>query len=100
MDDLILQKLNSIEKMLTEQNMLKKEVLNFKETMAYLEISDSHLYKLTSAGIIPSYKPNGKKLYFKRQEIDAWLLSNKQVSNDEIEHQANEYLLKAGRVKI
>lgn len=100
MDTTILTKLESIEKMLSEQNLLKKEVLSFKETTNYLEISDSHLYKLTSAGTIPSYKPNGKKLYYNRKEIDAWLLSNKQDSSDEIDQQANEYLLKAGRAKL
>ena len=57
-------------KMLTEQNMLKKDVLNFTETAIYLEVSHSHLYKLTSNGVIPCYKPNGKKLYFKRSELD------------------------------
>jgi len=100
MDTLILQKLESIETMLIEQNMLKKDVLNFKETTAYLEVSGSHLYKLTSAGIIPSYKPNGKKLYFNRKELDVWLLSNKQTSKDEIDQQADEYLMKAGRAKL
>lgn len=100
MDEIILQKLESIERMLSEQNLLKKEVLNFNEAALYLEVSHSHLYKLTSTGSIPAYKPNGKKLYFNRQELDEWLLSNKQVSKDDIEEQANDYLMKAGRVRI
>ena len=100
MDELILKKLERIETMLAEQNLLQKEVLNFNETAIYLEVSHSHLYKLTSAAIIPSYKPNGKKLYFRRKELDAWLLSNKQVGVDEIEQQAADYLMKKGRVKL
>jgi len=99
-ENLIIKKLESIEKMLNEQNMLKKEVLSFNETAIYLEVSHSHLYKLTSTRAIPSYKPNGKKLYFNRAELDQWLLSNKQTSSDEIDMQADEYLLKAGRVKL
>lgn len=99
MDSIILEKLESIERMLTEQNMLKKEVLNFNEAAVYLEVSHSHLYKLTSTGTIPAYKPNGKKLYFNRRELDTWLLSNKQTSTDEIEQQADEFQMKSGRAR-
>ena len=100
MDSNILEKLNSIEKMLTEQNMLRKEVLTFNEAAIYLDVSHSHLYKMTSTGVIPSYKPNGKKLYFNRAELDSWLLSNKQLSQEEIGQQAANYLIKKGRVKL
>jgi excisionase family DNA binding protein len=74
-------------------------VLNFNETAEYLEVSHSHLYKLTSTATIPAYKPNGKKLYFNRKELDVWLLSNKQVSTDEIGRQADEFQMKSGRIK-
>lgn len=100
MDEKIFAKLESIERMLMEQNMLKKEVLNFSEAAIYLEVSHSHLYKLTSTGSIPAYKPNGKKLYFNRHELDTWLLSNKQVSTSELEQQANEYLMNKGRARL
>ncbi|HKM94486.1 MAG TPA: helix-turn-helix domain-containing protein [Prolixibacteraceae bacterium] len=100
MDEIILTKLNGIEKMLMEQNMLKKEVLSFNEAAIYLEVSHSHLYKMTSTGVVPSYKPNGKKLYFNRKELDSWLLSNKQFSQQEIEQEAANYLLKKGRTRL
>ena len=86
--------------MLTEQNMLKKEVLTFNEAAIYLEVSHSLLYKMTSTKLIPAYKPNGKKLYFNRKELDNWLLSNKQLSQEEIGQQAANYLIKKGRVKL
>lgn len=100
MDSIILEKLNSIEKMLMEQNMLKKEVLSFNEAAIYLEVSHSHLYKMTSTGAVPSYKPNGKKLYFNRRELDNWLLSNRQTSQEEIDQQAADYLVKKGRITL
>ena len=99
-DELIYQKLESIEKMLIEQNLLKKDVLNFIEAALYLDVSHSHLYKLTSTGAIPFYKPNGKKVYFNRQELDTWLLRKRQTTSDEIEQQAADYLLKKGRVRL
>jgi len=97
MDEVIFQKLDRIEKMLTEHNMLQKEVLNFNEAAIYLEVSHSHLYKLTSTGKIPSYKPNGKKLYFNREELNEWLLSNRQASTAEIEEETQSFQLKSGR---
>ena len=69
----ILNRLNKVEKLLTEQ----KTVLSFSEAAEYTGFSRSYLYKLTSAGIIPHYKPTGKMLYFKKSEIDEWLLSPK-----------------------
>lgn len=100
MDEIILKRLESIEKMLTEQTMLKKEVLNFNEGALYLELSQSHLYKLTSGGIIPHYKPNGKKIYFQRQELNSWLLRNRAGSIKEVEQQAAEFKLSEGRTQI
>jgi excisionase family DNA binding protein len=71
MDTNILEKLERIEKLLETQQAMQKQVLNLNDACIYLELSQSHLYKLTSNGSIPHYKPNGKKLYFKREELDA-----------------------------
>ena len=100
MDVKIIERLESIEKLLIEQQTLQKQVLNFNETCKYLELSQSHLYKLTSTGAIPHYKPNGKKIYFQRQELDQWLQRNRMDSQDEIEQQAADYLIKKGKVKL
>ena len=100
MDTNIIEKLNSIEKLLVEQQTMQKEVLNFNETCNYLEVSQSHLYKLTSSGSIPHYKPNGKKIYFQREELNQWLLRNRVDSQDEIETEAANYLMRNKRVKL
>lgn len=93
MDDLILQELDNIKMMLQEQNLLRKEVLNFNEACTYLDLSASHLYKMTSQKQIPHFCPQGKKLYFKRAELDVWLQRNRQTSIDEIEVIAANYLI-------
>ncbi len=98
--DEILKRLEIIEKHVLDQNLILKQVLNLAEAAKYLELSHSHLYKLTSAGNIPFYKPNGKKLYFNRVELDEWLLRNRNNTQDEIEQQAADYLIKKGRVKL
>ena len=69
-----------------------KETLDFNETAQYINQSRSYLYKLTSQGLIPHYKPNGKKIYFKRSELDGWLLKNKVYSGDEIAEQVDNHM--------
>ena len=81
-DNLILDKLTEIANKLDEQNLLQKTTLNFNEACKYLDVSPSHLYKLTSTKQIPHFCPQGKKLYFKREELDAWLQRNRQTADD------------------
>ena len=95
--NLILDKLSEIASRLSEQNLLQKTVLNFNDTCTYLDVSPSHLYKLTSTKQIPHFCPQGKKLYFKREEMDAWLQRNRQSTTAEIEHEASGNLLRSGR---
>ena len=81
-------KIKNIEKLLLTQ----KNVLNFSEVKLYTNLSESYLYELTSSGGIPCYKPNGKQLYFKKQEIEEWLLSNKKVTNIELDELSSSYI--------
>lgn len=91
--EIIIQKLVNIETMLQQQNLLRKDVLNLNEACSYLDISASHLYKMTSQKLIPHFCPQGKKLYFNRTQLDEWLQRNRQDSADEIESMAANYLL-------
>lgn len=97
--NVVLDKLEQLEKLISVSNMLQKPVLNFQEASQYLEVSPSHLYKLTSKRTIPHFCPNGKKLYFKRSELEEWLLRNKQFSTIEIEQKTESYLTNKGAGK-
>lgn len=89
-------RLRNIEALLLSQ----KTVLNFEEVAAYTGLSKSYLYKLTSTGGIPCFKPQGKHIYFSKLEIDSWLLQNRKATNDELESQAANYVtLKSGGVR-
>jgi excisionase family DNA binding protein len=57
------------------ETMLTKKVLTFTEAANYMGISKSCLYKMTMNRTIPHYKPNGKMIYFEREEVEAYLLS-------------------------
>ena len=77
----ITEKLDNILILLSNQNLLKKEVLNLSEACLLLDLSPSNLYKLTSRKEIPHFCPQGKKLYFDRIELIYWLKRNPIVSN-------------------
>jgi excisionase family DNA binding protein len=95
--DEILKRLDKIERLIVSQSLVRKDVLNFNEACEYLELSQSHLYKLTSSKSVPHFCPQGKKLYFNRLELDEWLQRNKQSTTDDIEKQAADYVIKNKR---
>lgn len=84
------------QKNIEELLLSSKAVLTFDETAVYTGMSKSYLYKLTSTGGIPCYKPSGKVLYFNRTELDSWMLQNRKATREEIEVKANTYLAVGG----
>lgn len=92
------ERLANIERKLDIQVQEAKNILTLEEVAEYTHLSKSYVYKLTSKGDIPYYKPNGKQLYFKRTEIDEWLLTNRNKTNQEIEREiATKSVLKQKR---
>lgn len=82
------QRLTNIETLLTSQ----KAVLTFEEASQYMGLSKSYLYKLTSTGGVPCYKPQGKMIYFDKKELETWLLRNRATTAEEIEEKASTYV--------
>jgi excisionase family DNA binding protein len=82
------QQLARIERLLAGQ----KETLTLEEASAYSGISKSYLYKLTSSGTIPHYKPEGKIIYFDRAELNSWLKRNRVKTTEEIEQETADYV--------
>lgn len=64
---------------MTEIDINIKELWTIEEAAQYLGMSKSYLYKLTSKGAIPHYKPFGKMVYFNRPELEQWLQRNRIV---------------------
>ncbi len=89
-DDLLFQKLDRIEQGLNCQS---KSFLTFDEACAFIGLSKSYLYKLTAKGVVPHFKPRAKLLYFKRDELEQWILKNRVKTQDEIEAEANKYMM-------
>lgn len=55
-------------------------VLTFEQGCQYLGYAKSYVYKLTSAGILPYSKPNNKSIFFDREKLEEWMLSNSSPS--------------------
>jgi len=70
---------------------LNNKVLNLDQACEYLGYKKSYVWKLTSAGIIPYSKPNGKKLFFDREKLEEWMLSNASKSHAERQIDAATY---------
>jgi len=96
----IKEELLEIKKLIKKQHILVKEILTLEETVIYLGLSKSTLYKLTSKKQIPHYVPGGKKIYFKRSELDNWIFQYKVYSTAEMESNICDYLSKPSKTKV
>ena len=74
----LLEKLNSIQNLLIEKD---RPFLNLEETSQYLGISKNTLYGYTSKGILPFYKVQGRRIYFKIDDLNDFVMNDKNSSN-------------------
>jgi len=70
--------LKEIKELLTTS---KDEPLTIEKASLYLNCKKSYLYYLIFNGKIKHYKPNGKKVYFMKSDLNKWVLSkyNKEI---------------------
>ena len=59
------------------------KLLSIQEAMIFLNLAKQTLYGFTSKNDIPFIK-RGKKLYFKKSDLETWLLEGKRKSKGEI----------------
>ena len=87
----IYNKLPAIESLLEGTHQVKPRTL--VEAAKFLDLSPSHLYKLTSERKIPHFKPNGKKIYFDESELVQWLKRKPTRTLEETEEKAASYIV-------
>jgi len=88
MDSILEKRLIAIE----QQMFMNKNILSFEEASIFLNLSKSYLYKLTSGGLIPHYKPQGKMLYFEKEQLENWLRQNPVKTQMQIAEEAQLYI--------
>ena len=86
----VFDKLTAIESLLVAT---QPKPLTLKEAAEFLDFSRSYLYRLTSQGRVPCYKPEGKRVYFDRAELVNWLKRNRIRPQEETEEKAASYIV-------
>ena len=101
--EIIIERLDAIERLLYEIKSGKQgdnvpvvyanELMNVQQVAEYLTLSVQTIYGLVHKMEIPNSK-RGKRLYFKRTDIDDWIGQSKRKTVAEIEQEASNYLLR------
>lgn len=69
----------------------ERDLVDLNEITKYLNLSKSHIYKLSSKNEIP-YRKFGKRLFFSKKELDEWIL-NSSIHHRTMEDRLNEHML-------
>lgn len=88
----IVKRLDSIDKALRDQVIETKELLTIEEASKLLGCSVNSMYNYIKDKLIPYYQPTGRRIYFQRSHIMAWVYKHKINSVDEIHREANLHL--------
>jgi excisionase family DNA binding protein len=106
--EIIIQRLESIERLLIEMKTGSRienapiwkgnELMNVQQVAEYLSLAVQTIYSLVHKMEIPNFK-RGKRLYFKRTEIDDWIGQSRRKTMAEIEQEASNYLLRKRKAK-
>nr|DAH17127.1 MAG TPA: helix-turn-helix domain protein [Bacteriophage sp.] len=84
MEEKILERLDQIQQYLMLQ---VKQVLNIKEAAIILGMQPETVRGMVNKHTIPFYKPNRNLLYFRKEELEQWMMQNRTSTDEEIESQ-------------
>lgn len=71
----------------------ENEIISIEEACDLLNLAKPTIYTRTSKGTIPHFK-RGKKLYFRRSELLAWIDEGRRNTIDQEKAHTNNYLSK------
>lgn len=80
---------------LTKNN--SDEIITVSGLAKLLDLAIPSVYALIHQKKIPYYKPTGKRVYFRKSEIEAWAFLKRIASQDEIDTQAATRLVNGGK---
>ena len=93
---LLHEKMSHIERLLTEQHPKQEAeaILNVSQAAAFLHLSVATLYTKVSCREVP-FSKRGKRLYFRRSELEEWVRQGRKKTVSEIRQEAIQQV--AGR---
>lgn len=86
---------NQLDEFRKEENVGQKKYLTIRDFAEYANLPLSTVYKISSKNVLNKYR-TGKRILFKKSEIDQWIEANKISSDSEISSIAVTELMKAG----
>lgn len=71
-------KLDELNHQVKRLELTGKKALTVSEAANYLGLSKSTLHNIKEEGGLPYFRPEGRKgIYFQREHLDSWMLSNR-----------------------
>ena len=77
----------------------EKRVLTIGDVVELTGYTKDYIYKLVWLKEIPHYKPNKKRLYFERGEIENWMLQGRVTTKAEAAQQAALRSIQKGGIR-
>ena len=73
-----------------------EKALTIDEAAKFTGLSKNYLYKLIHQGKIPHYKPMGGRVYFKQEDLEAFIFRGRRAADYELQARAEEILNRSG----
>jgi excisionase family DNA binding protein len=67
--------------------------LSIEEAAQFLGFKKSYIYNLVYFKKIPCYRPGGKRLFFKREDLERFAYRNRQAADFELAERADQILV-------
>jgi excisionase family DNA binding protein len=83
---------NMREKTMTET---VQKPLNVQQAAEFLGLKPSYVYNLVHYGRLTAYKPSGKILYFRQEDLERFAFHNKKTADFELAEKAETILNRA-----
>ena len=77
-----------LDELIYRHNFCTKNVLNVEEAAKFMDVSTKYIYKLTRTKVLPHYKNEFGKIFFKRVELEEWMTKYPVVSQKESQQRA------------
>jgi excisionase family DNA binding protein len=70
--------------------------LKVEEAAEFLSLAKTYVYQLVRMGKLTAFNPGGKRLYFRQEDLEKYILKGKRASSEELMALADSILNKKG----
>ena len=79
-------------------NFLSKKPMGVTEAAEFLGFSKTYLYKLIHLGLIACYKPQGGRVFFKQEDLQAFIFRGRRAADYELSEKADNCMVGAAEL--